>query len=245
MIKFSDFDSQLLNMKVGKLYIRIKTQQDVEKIQKIIKNSKYDLILVTMEDNKGIAVNLLVRQGFHFNQVKIELSRSLKDLPSLHDYSIKGYSVKFDDYKQEDTVSLRKLVVQLSKNSRFASDVFPKGLAKKVYIKWLENSLNKKASDRNYLLVDNKKEKIIGITTVKTFANHTSEIGLMVVDSKYRGRGLGRYLLSKALRDLSKSGINSMSLKTEVLNIRALNFYISLGFKFKKILVLLEYFLGR
>lgn len=241
MIKFSKFDSKLLNLRVGKLTLRIRSGRDAKNMQRLLKNTNYDLVLIAMEDDNCLAINSLIGQGAHLSQIKVELSLRLRKLIYLHKFDVKSYSVSLNDHKPEDKLYLKNLAAELSKNSRFSCKIFSRGISKRLYEKWLENSLNKKVSNRNYFLKDNKKDRIVGMTTVKVNGNK-SEIGLMIIHPRYRGRGLGKYLLREVLRDLSKNHIVSLSLKTELANLRALNFYGSFGFELKRSLFLLEFF---
>lgn len=240
MIKFSRFDSQLFNRKVGKLTLKIQAKNQILHVQGMVKKANYDLILVTLEDDKCLAVNSFIEQGFHLSQVKVELSLPLSQFDKIKKYDVKGFAVKQDAYRMKDKACLNGLALELSKNSRFSNKIFPKDISQELYTQWLENSLAKKVSDRNYFLIDTQRDKIIGLTTIK-FKGYQSEIGFMVIDPLYRGKGLGKHLLSEAIKDLSINHIVTISLKTELSNSRALNFYSSLGFKFRKSVFLLEY----
>ena len=53
---------------------------------------------------------------------------------------------------------------------------------------------------------------------------------MLVVDTPYRGRGLGRELVARAIRQMAAEGVEEVMLEAEVTNKGALALYGSLGF---------------
>ena len=53
---------------------------------------------------------------------------------------------------------------------------------------------------------------------------------MLVVDKPYRARGLGRELVSRAIRQMASEGVEEVMLEAEVTNRGALALYGSLGF---------------
>ena len=71
--------------------------------------------------------------------------------------------------------------------------------------------------------------RVIGYAGAETVLDECN-IGNIVVDKEYRGRGFATVLMSVLLDDLKKSGINKVFLEVEHDNMPALALYDKLGF---------------
>jgi len=126
------------------------------------------------------------------------------------------------------TSALRRLSVQSGRYSRFRNDRnFAKGSFYNLYYKWLENSLAGILSSEVLVFTENSTEK--GFITLKDEVNITS-IGLIAVDQKSRGIGIGKKLLMSAFARSSEMGIKEISVTTQAANKEAMGFYQKLGF---------------
>lgn len=55
-------------------------------------------------------------------------------------------------------------------------------------------------------------------------------IGMLAVESDYRGRGIAKTLVTNAIKKMQKDGCDEIMLETEVENLAALNLYEGMGF---------------
>ena len=72
--------------------------------------------------------------------------------------------------------------------------------------------------------------RIIGFSSVRRVESREAELTSIVVLESAAGRGVGSRLLRKALDTARKRGFNSVLVKTEVANERAISFYRKSGF---------------
>jgi ribosomal protein S18 acetylase RimI-like enzyme len=72
--------------------------------------------------------------------------------------------------------------------------------------------------------------EIVGFASVRRMGEREAELSGIVVLESARGRGVGSRLLRKALDGARKRGFNSVVVKTEVANERAIGFYKKAGF---------------
>jgi len=94
------------------------------------------------------------------------------------------------------------------------------------------------ASTRVLLLVAEDRCKIVGCCfgeirkneTWSTF-KHSGYIGMMFVDEKYRGKGLGKLLMNGVIKWLAKNKIKDIRLKVYNKNVEAIKCYQNCGFK--------------
>ncbi|NJM80746.1 MAG: GNAT family N-acetyltransferase [Flavobacterium sp.] len=178
---------------------------------------KYDLIYV-----KGIE-DLDIKNfqcSFQENKIMYEKQLFFKEID---DTSIKNL---FDtNYNIQD---LYNLAFESGQHSRFLKDKkFGEANFKKLYKKWIDNSINKQFSDEIYVYVVN--EKTVGFVTYKKNIEF-AQIGLIAIDSNYRGRGIGKLLLSKVENSLSTEGVKKLRIPTQLENKNACFFYEKLGY---------------
>ncbi|QLG70314.1 hypothetical protein HG535_0A02520 [Zygotorulaspora mrakii] len=88
-----------------------------------------------------------------------------------------------------------------------------------------------------YLAFDDDSEKSdepIGCVICKQESHRNRRmrgyIGMLAVESKYRGRGIAKTLVKKAIKKMQKEGCDEIMLETEVSNNVALNLYEGMGF---------------
>jgi len=75
--------------------------------------------------------------------------------------------------------------------------------------------------------------KVVGFVDVKIKEGRAKVMGL-AVEEKYRGRGVGSALLSKAVEVARERGITTVYLKVKKSNVNAIKFYEKHGFVFRK-----------
>ena len=97
---------------------------------------------------------------------------------------------------------------------------------------WLSNALNEIKFKKNYIIWAMMEDQIIGNADIKvgrTREEHVGTIGLMV-DSDFRGNGLGEYLIRKVLDEGGKMGLKIAKLDVFSDNIPARKLYEKVGF---------------
>lgn len=97
----------------------------------------------------------------------------------------------------------------------------------RLYTTWIERSLNGEIAKDVIVYLDNESEK--GLVTLEVKDNY-GNIGLLAVDKKYRGKSIGKQLISAALIKFRAYGINKVKVTTQKKNIAACKFYEKIGF---------------
>lgn len=130
------------------------------------------------------------------------------------------------------TDTLRSLVFQSGVFSRFKIDThFVNGEYEKLYSAWLEKSLSGEYADEVFVYELDGKE--VGIITLQNKGTYTS-IGLLAVDSQYRGQHIGSALLSQAIKTTKEMGCTKIEVVTQKKNTIACSFYEKNGFSLKR-----------
>ncbi len=120
---------------------------------------------------------------------------------------------------------LSKTASNLFSLSRFYHDPFySKAEADRLHEAWLANSVRGLAADAVLLAPAS------GFVTCKLATDGAGEIVLIGVVEAARLKGAGRALMTAALEWFASNGVGTVRVKTQVKNLRAMNFYHRLGF---------------
>lgn len=212
-IKRLDWDSDFFGLEMGEI-ANNSDLSDADKYQ--------FLILIQTEDTK------LAIKGFKntFNEIKVVFSKRLKKANLiLGKMTIFDFEYDFEGIHKSDLYSL---AYESGKYSRFKLDNrFNENQFKKLYDKWIDNSLNKKFADKIFYIKN--LNDIIGFITIKNDKNF-SRIGLIAVSEKHQGKGIGTQLLKKAEDYCLTEGILELRIPTQKENVNACNFYKKSGY---------------
>jgi len=129
--------------------------------------------------------------------------------------------------KESDLLTIGKLTLEL---------IEAMGDTEGIDIKLIARNCRNLLSEANsYILVAEIKGVVVGFvnfTTRKTIL-HRSLSGLideLIVDKSYRGKGVGKQLLSSAIKKSRKLGCCEVEVSTEKTNAKAREFYRQCGF---------------
>lgn len=92
-------------------------------------------------------------------------------------------------------------------------------------------------SESSMLFLMYLNDNVIGMFTIGNYYSPTGRkfwLEDVVIDSKYRGKFLGKRMLKKALEIVSTFGTSTLMLTSKPVRIAANNLYISLGFSKKE-----------
>src|SRR5690606_2664394 len=114
--------------------------------------------------------------------------------------------------------------------SRFKVDNnFSNNEYEKLYSEWLIGSINKRlATD---IIVKRLDGKIVGFVTLTKKNVELADIGLVAVDSSYRGKGIGKELIFQVISLAKSQGYKKIQVVTQLDNRPANNLYKKCGFK--------------
>ena len=132
-----------------------------------------------------------------------------------------------EDFKEQNE-KLENLALQSGVYSRFRIDSnFVNKEFEKLYHKWLADSLNKILADN--VIVFNEQGECNGFITVKC-QNDFALIGLIAVDEKSKGKGVGLALLNYVNNLAIKNGLDKIKVVTQLGNIAAMKLYEKAGY---------------
>ena len=217
------FDTKLFGYRVGSIDYALVGNRALKEILDIVNQCDYQLIYFYGE-NIHEKERAEIRTVANFYERKVILSKKIQLLPS----NYAGLNVISSLNKDLDE-GLLNLVYQSGKYSRFNLDKnFRSKDFKSLYKIWIQKSLSGDLADEIFVS-ENENREIVGFVTIK-LEEEFSEIGLIAVDEKVRGRNIGSNLL-KAVEIFSKnSGISQINVATQEVNEKAIEFYLKNGY---------------
>ena len=131
------------------------------------------------------------------------------------------------------TEKLTKLAIQSGEYSRFKVDRnISEKKFEKLYKTWIIKSVNKEIAKE--VIVYNFDGNIAGLLTVGE-KNNRADVGIVAVDSKYRGKGFGRALVETAENWAFDNGYKYMQITTQGYNLPACKLYKNSGYSVESI----------
>ena len=216
MIEYLTWDSNFFDMRIGKSIIT--TSSDWKSlILELQDDSLYDLLYI-YDETRGVSpldVAKLV-------DIKVLYGKKIKYNDRIESNCILQFT---GDNPDEDLYSLALISGQCS---RYKLDSrFPEGSYERLYSRWIENSVSGQIADAVLFYEENGHK--IGMTTLSINGKNAS-IGLIAVDEKVQGKGIGTKLILASEQWLYDRGIDTLYVATQKNNIQGCNFYHKLGF---------------
>jgi len=222
-----NWDSNLFEFKVAKIIDNKLNVGELEKTLKELKKVKIRLVYwATDNKDKNLSRSLKIFNAFLTGQRIIYV----KKIASPEISSKTQASFKIGGYnKKRPENELIDLIIDGAKYSRFYVD--PK-ITKKQYEDlhkiWITNSVKE-----NKIFVIKENKKIIGFVSLNQ-KNNRGNIDFIVVNKRYRGKGLATALLNKAHDWFLINNYNQVQAVTQKENIASCKMYEKLGYKLEK-----------
>ncbi len=215
MVEFLEWDSDFLNLKIGKV--------EIKSIEEFEYTGEYDLIYIFSDTKFKTSKNLaLVDEKFEF-------SKSIVDQTIIDREIVEFNEVDFHLLNGNQKQSFLDLVYLSGHLSRFKIDInLPIGSFEKLYLKWIENSI---FSEIHKVFVYKRNEEIIAFITLELPEESIfAKIGLVAVKPEYQGLGLGKKLIKFSEHISYRFGKQIFQVVTQRTNIQAITAYKNYGF---------------
>lgn len=216
-----EWDSSFLKKNVGK------TEVSGELSSLFVEMKEYDLVYLFSEYPLPLAPDVIL--NFHTKLVDEKVTYyKILEANSGKDDSV--YSLPPDFAADEHFI---ELAIKSGEFSRFRLDpMYPDDKFRELYRIWLIQSLNHRIADE--VLVFSKDGVIAGFITIK-IKNGIPDIGLLAVDSAFRGKGIAGQLIHSAEHwAYFTKNKKELQVVTQGTNIAACRFYEKLGFSLKQ-----------
>jgi dTDP-4-amino-4,6-dideoxy-D-galactose acyltransferase len=200
------WDSDFFAYKVGK--VELNKEQILDDIKIKASNEGYRLVYLFSE-------NQLEQKNTLFCDVKLTYQKNKiqKQEPT----------TEVSEFANDDDIlPLYELAFTAGEFSRFNRDPkFTQDSFKKMYRKWIDNSVSKQIADKIFVI---KADKIQAFATLKV-KDKIAKIGLIAVGNEFQNQGLGKNLLAKINNFAAENSIELIQVETQESNINACRFY--------------------
>jgi dTDP-4-amino-4,6-dideoxy-D-galactose acyltransferase len=217
-----DWDSDFFNFSVGRIEGLIEKEQDIRNIEFLIEENNTELSYYSTSNELP---------SYVFESKKFDIV--LVDKKTTYTKSINSDLVIHNSISSiEQNTSKDKLInlsIQSGIYSRFNIDKrIGKEKFEKMYALWMINSINRKIAKE--VLVFTENNNLAGFVSLGE-KNNRADIGIIAVDHDFRGKGIGKILMSSAEKWFSNLGYNSIQVVTQGDNTPACRLYESCGYK--------------
>ncbi|MBA4372527.1 MAG: hypothetical protein C0402_06650 [Thermodesulfovibrio sp.] len=215
MISELVWDTALFKRKIGRL-TKVPAESRLKGLIRQAEKEGYAYLTCRIPGGNMSALQLLEAHGFYTVDVGVVWKRESVAYPD-QPFPIKEASPR--DFRK-----LTAMSAGLFKSSRFYNDPFFSAEdADRLYSAWIRNAL-RDGGCRTYLIKDS------GFLVCRQ-KKGSGDIALIGVVPGKQGRGIGRSLVLHALTQLRDGGQDTLTVRTQIKNISAMNFYLGLGFK--------------
>lgn len=223
MIAELNWDSALFKRKIGRLS-KVPSERRLEGVIRQAEKEGYAYLTCRIVGGKMAHVQLLEAHGFYTVDVGAVWERRTAVFPE-QPFPIKEATAR-------DLRRITAMSAGLFRDSRFYNDpFFTPDEADRLYRAWISNSISN--SVKNSLRDEPSRTFFIkdgGFLVCRQKAR-SGDIALIGVVPEKQGRGIGRSLVQHTLSRLREDGLDSLTVRTQIKNIRAMNFYLGLGFR--------------
>ena len=222
MVDVLGWDSAFFGRKMGVLGGNLSSPAEVASDLSAAAAQGFEYLICRPRADDAAAIRTLEAAGFYLNDVGVTWSSNAQAYLAKA-APVPGGAVRLAT--ADDVPRLSAEAMTLFRRSRFYSDpFFTTEEADRLHAAWLANSVSGQAADA--VLINPE----AGFVTCKLTKDGNGEVVLIGVWEGSRHRGAGRDLMTSAVAWFAAQGRPAVRVKTQVKNLRAMNFYHRLGF---------------
>lgn len=221
MVGLLQWDTDFFKRKIGVLSGDLASPSAVMADLELARAAGFEYLTCRPSVDDAAAIRTLEAAGFYLTDVGVtwsaDAAQYLRTAPAV--------SPAVRPATPADLPLLSAEAVRLFRRSRFYSDpFFTDAEADRLHVAWLANSVAGTAADVVLITPD------AGFVTCKITQDGNGGVPLIGVWEQSRKRGAGRELMTAAVGWFAGRGAPLVRVKTQVKNLRAMNFYHRLGF---------------
>jgi dTDP-4-amino-4,6-dideoxy-D-galactose acyltransferase len=222
------WDSKFFNKKIGELKVVPEQLSGVETVVEEAKKNGFKYIICKIQQQQTALIKLLESLGFYLSDIGVTWAVETDKFLYKNMNKNPGIKKSLNIATEKDIPMLKKMVKSLFLESRFYNDpFFSIEEADNLYMTWIENSVKGSVADVVFHIPNT------GFITCKKFPLSTGEIVLIGMKKAFRGKGIGTTLIEEAIKWFKMQGVNLVTVRTQLKNLSAMNFYVRLGFYIK------------
>lgn len=231
-IELLNWDSRFFGYSVARVVLDKLGCDNLDDVFKLLKSENIRLTYFFVPSNEAKLNDLIANRGVKLIDQKTTYAKET----GKHS----NYLNKIIEFQgKEVNEKLIELGLQAGLFSRFRLDTnFSNNEYERLYGEWLIKSLQKELAIKSFIAKDGP--DITGITTIGK-KTEFAEIGLVAVDHKFRGQGIGCDLIHHADNVAFELGFKEIKVATQLKNVAACSLYEKCNFKVESIINVYHY----
>ncbi|MBL8861863.1 MAG: GNAT family N-acetyltransferase [Planctomycetes bacterium] len=222
-LRILEWDSTFFGFRIGTLVGAPRSADDVAQVVAEARAQDVACLYALCSADDQVAIESLAGGGARFVDVRMTFERVLTSADAA------ASAGQIRPATADDVPELRALAATSHGSSRFYADRrFPRERCDALFAAWIERSCTGWA---DVVLVADEGSGVRGYTTGHARAGDLAEIGLVAVDARAQGRGLGHRLVTGTLAVLAARGARKATVVTQGRNVGAQRLYESIGFR--------------
>ncbi|HML22657.1 MAG TPA: GNAT family N-acetyltransferase [Aggregatilinea sp.] len=214
------WDSEFFGRRIGRVVPTRLTPDEMARALAWADQEQIDCLYLLADFSDRDTIRLVENNGFRLMDLRTLLDRTLKD-------EIPPAAPEIRPWQPDDLPVLRKVARGSYRDSRFYFDErFPDAQCDTLYETWIEKSCHGYAEQ---VLVAEYQGAAAGYISCH-IRDGVGDIGLVGVDERAQGRGLGRSLVMGSLAWFKSQGLDRVTVVTQGRNIPAQRLYQRCGF---------------
>jgi ribosomal protein S18 acetylase RimI-like enzyme len=224
--KFLDWDTAFFGRRIGRAEADVLTPAGVERVLAWGRDRAVECLYLLLRSDDPESHRLAERAGFVRVDDRYTLGRSLAGVPPTPPEGVRPF-------EPADLPALVAIARESHTDTRFFTDTrFDRERARRMYEWWVERDCGERPGDVLTAVHDGA---AAGYVTCDRTADGEGQIGLIAVDRRARGRGLGGALVEAALARFAADGLAGCLVVTQGRNADALRLYRRHGFEVRRV----------
>jgi dTDP-4-amino-4,6-dideoxy-D-galactose acyltransferase len=223
--QFLEWDSGHFGRRIGRVKSNRLTAELMQEVEQWCCAQRIDCLYFLAAPNERETSRLVLEHGFQLVDIRITLRLRLAARSAA---TAEPAVPEIRLARPKDLPALRQMVARLHDDSRFFLDPrFGRALSERMFEIWIEKSC---ADKSGRVFVSERQGKPAGYVACRRLSDETGQIDLIGVDDRAQGQGIGRKLVSAALRWFSAEQIEWVNVVTQGRNYAAQRLYQRSGF---------------
>lgn len=238
MIRELTWDSFFFKRKIGALQADGKSLSQIKSSLNQAEREGFQYIICKTGFSSADLIRFLESSGFYLTDIGITWALQTDDARFARRRRFASQDT-IEVATLKDVPMLQKISKGLFVTSRFYHDpFFSRREADNLYQKWVENSVKNFPASSVFHIPGS------GFIVCKKSNERAGEIVLVGVKKGLHGKGIGSALIEHAMRRFRTQGIETVTVRTQLRNLKAMNFYAKLGFHIREFDIVLAKMLG-
>jgi len=225
--EYREWDSTFFNRRIGRLLGNRLTPERLRTALDWTRAERIDCLYFLADSDDAQTIRLAEANGFRLVDIRVTLEHPLVTVSTAAEAAPNIRLARL-----EDVAALCAIAKVSHRAGRFYSDPEFRPRSDALYETWIEKSCNGYA---DAVLVAEAEQQAAGYLSCHLSRDGEGSIGLVAVDSRFQGRGLGSQLVTESLHYFRTNGMSRASVVTQGSNSASQRLYQACGFRTRSV----------